>query len=133
MVAFILDFFRRHPCWLLMLLCALALGLLTLDVRHVTAQRAAAFAQLARANAEQDRLRAQLDTQNLAVDAWKGAADIQARRAQAAEHAAARVRTVTQTRVQRILVDRVPADCAAAVEWGRAQGVVMARLWEANQ
>lgn len=69
-------------------------------------------------NAVNDKamLSAQVQLQNQGIEQWKKEAATQKARAVEAQKAAGRVRTVTETRVERILA--TPVDATAAVQWG---------------
>lgn len=61
-------------------------------------------------------LSAQVQLQNQGIEQWKKEAATQKERAAEAQKAAGRVRTITETRVERILT--TPVEASAAVQWG---------------
>jgi hypothetical protein len=61
-------------------------------------------------------LSAQVQLQNQGIEQWKKEAATQKARAAEAQKTAGRVRTVTETRVERILA--TPVEASAAVQWG---------------
>ena len=61
-------------------------------------------------------LSAQVQLQNQGIEQWKKEAETQTGRAVEAQKTAGRVRTITETRVERILA--TPVESSAAVQWG---------------
>jgi len=61
-------------------------------------------------------LSAQVQLQNQGIEQWKKEAATQKERAMEAQKAAGRVRTITETRVERILT--TPVEASTAVQWG---------------
>jgi hypothetical protein len=85
---------------------------------------------LARAKASNAGMAAAVKEQNSAIADWMTAAVAQHDRAEAAEKAAARIRVVTVTRVERVLAEPVPSDCPSAVSWGAEFGARFGTGWE---
>lgn len=88
-----------------------------------------AQAQLATCRTERAGLEQSIADQNAAIAELEAAGVAQAARARAAAQAAAQARADADARVRAILAAQVPAECAAAVEWGAVTGADMARRW----
>lgn len=79
---------------------------------------------------ERDKL---ISDQNTAVQAWRGAAEIQARQIAAAQTKAAQQQRDSTSRVVRVMQQPVPSDCPAAVRWAAQEGITLAKAWETGQ
>lgn len=102
-----------------------AVGILVVLCIILTVSLKTTKAALEKAANDKAMLSAQVQLQNQGIEQWKKEAAAQKARAVEAQKAAGRVRTVTETRVERILA--TPVDAAAAIQWGystaRLQGV----------
>lgn len=73
---------------------------------------------------------AALASQSAAVEVWEQKGAELARDLKAAQGRADRVRVITQTRIQEVLVQPVPTKAEEAVAWGASQAAVAAARWE---
>jgi hypothetical protein len=117
------DLLFRRPWVLAIALLLLLCGFQTFRLR--SAQLA-----LARARTTNATSAAAIAEQNAAVSGWMEEALRQHARAEAAGKAAARIRVVTVTRIERVLAEPVPSDCPAAVSWGAEFGARLGQDWE---
>lgn len=115
--------------WLLKRPWLLVSGALALGLCVALAQVSITASQRDAARAEAVQSRAEIEKQNEAISAWRVAADIQQRLAEDAGQRAAQVRTVTQTRVQRVLAAPVPPECPAAMRWGAERAAEITARW----
>ena len=93
-----------------------AVGILVVLCIILTVSLKTTKAVLEKAVNDKAMLSAQVQLQNQGIEQWKKEAATQKARAVEAQKAAGRVRTVTETRVERILA--TPVDATAAVQWG---------------
>lgn len=109
---------------LLILLAALAVALVVLAVwlRIVTLQRDNIRLQVA-------DLSRVIELQNSKVAQWQEHAARQEHYTRQAQAEAARVRSESSRRLERLLAAIVPNDCAGAVAWAGAEASNLARGW----
>lgn len=109
---------------------------LTEAKKEIAACHARAEAQgtdLGAAQAKEEQLRSDLNVQTLQVEEWLLEAERQAERAQQAEFRSQQIRVITQTKIERILVAPVPADCEGAVRWGAGEAARIGGEWSAGR
>jgi hypothetical protein len=76
---------------------------------------------------------AALATQSAAVAAWEQKGAELAQDLKAAQGRADRVRVVTQTRIQEVLVQPVPSKAEEAVAWGAGEAAAAAARWQPKE
>lgn len=103
------------------------------EVQVQTAKTAQVEQQLGSAEQSIAQLRAGIQAQNGAVEQIlaQGQANVAAAKAQAAQRAqaAAKVRVVYRTRIQRIEAASVPQQCASAAAWAQQQAQGLTAGW----
>ena len=128
-----LSWLLAHPLELLILALILACGFLYWRNDSLKTDLLASQASAARAVANTKILRAAIQTQNAGVERilQQGVANVEAAKAQAAQRtqAAAKVRVVYRTRVERIEAARVPQECDQAAAWAAGQAQQLIKGW----
>ena len=124
----------KHPLELIILALAIACALLYWRNTHLKADLAASQASAARAVANTKTLQAAIDTQNAGVERilQQGVANVAAAKAQAQAEtqAAAKVRVIYKTRVEKIEAAQVPQQCASAAAWAAGQAGELIGGWK---
>ena len=128
-----LAWLLKHPLELLILALLLACGFLYWRNDSLKTDLLASQASAARAVANTKTLQAAINTQNAGVERilQQGVANVAAAKAQAQAEtqAAAKVRIVYQTRVEKIESAAVPQECDQAAAWAAGQAGQLIKGW----
>ena len=129
-----LAWLLKHPLELIILALAIACALLYWRNTHLKADLVASQANAARAVANTQTLQAAIVTQNAGVERVleQGVANVAAAKAQAQAEtqAAAKVRIVYQTKVEKIESAAVPQECDQAAAWAAGQAGQLIEGWK---
>ena len=129
-----ISWLLSHPLELLIIVLLLACGFLYWRTDSLKADLLASQASAARAVANTKTLQAAIATQNAGVERilQQGVANVAAAKAQAAQRvqAAAKVRVVYRTRVERIEAAQVPQQCDQAAAWAAGQAAELIKGWQ---
>ena len=128
-----ISWLLAHPLELLILALLLACGFLYWRTDTLKADLLASQASAARAIANTKSLQAAIQTQNAGVERilQQGVANVAAAKAQAAQRvqAAAKVRVIYQTKVEKIEAASVPQECDQAAAWAAGQAGQLIKGW----
>ena len=129
-----ISWLLSHPLELLIIVLLLACGFLYWRNDGLKTDLLASQASAARAVANTKTLQAAINTQNAGVERilQQGVANVAAAKAQAAQRvqAAAKVRVVYRTRVERIEAAQVPQECDQAAAWAAGQAAELIKGWQ---
>lgn len=129
----VLTWLLKHPLELLILVLIVACAWLYWRNANLKTDMLASQDQAARAVANTKTLQAAIQTQNAGVERilQQGVANVAAAkaRAQAETQAAAKVRVIYQTKVERIEAASVPQECDKAAAWAAGQAGELIKGW----